>query len=646
MIKSILVIKFLIISISFFLFHSVHANGMELNHTCKDLNSNYKNLSISEDLKSAKVDNLEFTITSDSKGTLVGPSIEETQFIRFTKKSLELISFDGSWVGDCKPATVVIANKKCPIDPSACADDRLCRMATMETGGRKSWVEMSGYKNLVLEAEKRGLSCGVLTDDQLVENETNNLIEKLQVLLSNAGFYNGKKDGVYDINTESSINEAFLSTGYKFDGNIDKDTLNFLLLQLNKKGSVFSKKRFQSSTDRIADNFCKFIEKNAIRNNDSFLKLDTNDIFPINYDPLDFFRPDATTERSDGTSVKIIDIHKNANLTFSKGIIADVGGDGIWDRLIHIKSFRAPQVKLPVFIWPIGVNENLNKNKFGYGTNFGIEVEELNTDKILPVDLNGDMKTDFVITDYGEHDYDNYRNLMGGSIVVALSQGNSNYKVSKLQGPNNLWHHAVTVDFDEDGDMDVIAIGGSPPDKNSNINLNQLAGFTHLFLNDGFGNFNHKPLKFVDAYNTRSVGASNLFGDSMDEIVFGKAPSKSNSKGAMISIVSNQKIIERYKLKNYGKWAIWDIFFHDVDKDGNKDIVLVLSDYNFNSESTLGSNVLHALLMNNGKVFKERTIFDGKTYPFGRGLFGNVISCGEDIIVLNQTRTSFWNLKY
>ena len=258
---------------------------------------------------------------------------------------------------------------------------------------------------------------------------------------------------------------------------------------------------------------------------------------------------------------------------------------------------------MPVFIWPIGVNENLNKNKFGYGTNFGIEVEELNTDKILPVDLNGDMKTDFVITDYGEHDYDNYRNLMGGSIVVALSKGNSNYKVSKLQGPNNLWHHAVTVDFDEDGDMDVVAIGGSPPDKNSNINLNQLAGFTHLFLNDGFGNFNHKPLKFVDAYNTRSVGASNLFGDSMDEIVFGKAPSKSNSKGAMISIVSNQKVIERYKLKNYGKWAIWDIFFHDVDKDGNKDIVLVLSDYNFNSESTLGSNVLHALLMNNGKVF-------------------------------------------
>ena len=58
----------------------------------------------------------------------------------------------------------------------------------METGGRKSWVEMSGYKNLVLEAEKRGLSCGVLTDDQLVENETNNLIEKLQVLLRNTQF--------------------------------------------------------------------------------------------------------------------------------------------------------------------------------------------------------------------------------------------------------------------------------------------------------------------------------------------------------------------------------------------------------------------------------------------------------------------------
>ena len=129
--KSILGNKFLIISFSFFLFHSVHANGMELNHTCKDLNSNYKNLSISEDLKSAKVDNLEFTITSDSKGTFVGPSIEETQFIRFTEKSLELISFDGSWVGDCKPATLVTANKKCPIDPSACADARLCRMATM-----------------------------------------------------------------------------------------------------------------------------------------------------------------------------------------------------------------------------------------------------------------------------------------------------------------------------------------------------------------------------------------------------------------------------------------------------------------------------------------------------------------------------------
>ena len=409
--KSILGHKFIIISISFFLFHSGHANGIELNHTCKDLNSNYKNLSISEDLKSAKVDNLEFTITSDSKGTLVGPSIEETQFIRFTKKSLELISFDGSWVGDCKPATVVIANKKCPNNPSACADDRLCRMATMETGGRKSWVEMSGYKNLVLEAEKRGLSCGVLTDDQLVENETKTEI----VEIKNTTEFIFKNTIVDEVNTSGThyygrtiVVEDFNNDGIK----------EILYMRLSSEYLVFQNKE----------------------NNQKGIKLSKSPGWRASFIPT-VMLPD----KSVGPRWKV-KFNGDLGCVYPSQIIpAHLNKDSFLDLIIACTGYDAPpfpgeQSLVLLSDGPNNYNVSHLSKKIGYYHD------------AATADFNNDGITDILLVDSNRQ-----------KLEVYLNNGDGKFTLSKKYFPQFLkWNSAYTVeilDVNDDGYFDIFLAG-------------------------------------------------------------------------------------------------------------------------------------------------------------------------------------------
>ena len=238
--------------------------------------------------------------------------------------------------------------------------------------------------------------------------------------------------------------------------------------------------------------------------------------------------------------------------------------------------------------------------------------------------------------DYGEHDYDNHRNLMGGSIVVALSLGNKKYITKKITKPNNLWHHGVAVDFNLDGNLDLVAVGGSAPSR-----ANKRSAY--VFINQGNGVFAKAEVIGVPTTSTSfAVGSTDITGDKQPEIVFANTARKKGHRTS-VSILKGKNRVQTYKVKNNSTWTVPDLLFSDVNKDGIKDIVLVQSSYNLDNPSK--RDRLTALTIKNGKVAAEKVIFDGnKTKFLGQGLFGHTVGCNTKIFVLNRSRTRFWRV--
>ena len=154
--------------------------------------------------------------------------------------------------------------------------------------------------------------------------------------------------------------------------------------------------------------------------------------------PIELFEAGEKTVSSNGDEVLIETLNKKSRLHFEKGIFVDIGGDGVLDHVTKVVTFTDPKHILPVFIWPDGKKYKDSKkykkhraNKFGFGYKFGLEIEGLHIDKVLPGDLNGDNIMDLVVLDYGEHDFDNFKHLLGGTIFVAMSSGEHNYNITR-----------------------------------------------------------------------------------------------------------------------------------------------------------------------------------------------------------------------
>ena len=462
-----------------------------------------------------------------------------------------------------------------------------------------------------------------------------------QRYLNALGYNPGVADGIWGSKTENALKSFLSDVGIPWDGNFDQREMMALENSFKQKGlKLRPAKKVNSftSTDNISDNFCDLIG-NSSHSVGQVGRIYSNLTVPLTkFSPIDFFEDNASTTRSDGKRISVKDLDsKVGKLHFEKGIVVDVGGDGVLDHVTKIVNFSDPKHELPVFIWPDSKkNKKHRANKYGFGSSFGIEIEELHIDKILPGDFNGDNIIDLVFLDYGEHDYDNHRNLMGGSIVVALSLGNKKYITKKITKPNNLWHHGVAVDFNLDGNLDLVAVGGSAPSR-----ANKRSAY--VFINQGNGDFAKAEVIGVPTTSTSiAVGSTDITGDKQPEIVFANTARKKGHRTS-VSIFKGKNRVQTYKVKNNSTWTVPDLLFSDVNKDGIKDIVLVQSSYNLDNPSK--QDRLTALTIKNGKVAAEKVIFDGnKTKFLGQGLFGHTVGCNTKIFVLNRSRTRFWRV--
>jgi len=464
---------------------------------------------------------------------------------------------------------------------------------------------------------------------------------KSQKYLNALGYNSGMEDGIWGKKTQNALKSFLDDVGIAWDGKLDQKDILALENSFKAKGLKFlsaSKINSYTSTDNISDNFCNLIG-NSSHTVGQVGRINSYLTVPLTqFSPIEVFEDNASTTRSDGKSISVEELNSGlGKLHFEKGIVVDLGGDGVLDHVTKIVTFSDPKHKLPVFIWPdIKKNRKHRANKFGFGSSFGIEIEELNIDKILPGDFNGDNIVDLVFLDYGEHDYDNHRSLMGGSIVVALSSGKKNYTTKKLTKPNNLWHHGVVVDFNSDGNLDLIAVGGSAPNRHNNKSA-------YVFINQGNGDFaKAKVIGVPTTATSLAAGASDISGDKQPEIIFANTAKKKGHR-TTVSIFKGKNRVQTYKVKNNSKWTVPDLVFADVNKDGVKDIVLVQSSYNLDNTSTMDR--LTAIIIKNGKAAAEKVIFDGNKSPFrGQALFGHTVGCNNKIFVLNRSRTAFWRV--
>ena len=533
----------------------------------------------------------------------------------------------------------------CPNNPAICADERLCILSTTFVNGKTVWETSGGYQKFVDEAKKRNLICDV--GDKFLSYTNNYKILNLQKLLNKKGFNAGPEDGIWGMKTEKAV-KLFLS-----ENNLDwhKD-FEHRVIQLIQEVYLSSDFNFNiteginsfSSTDHIAQNFCTFIEPGGILVNqlgkiNSYLNFISTRVSPI-----ELFEAGEKTVSSNGDEVLIETLNKKSRLHFEKGIFVDIGGDGVLDHVTKVVTFTDPKHILPVVIWPDGKKykdskkyKTHNANKFGFGYKFGLEIEGLHIDKILPGDLNGDNIMDLVLLDYGEHDFDNFKHLLGGTIFVAMSSVEHNYNIQEISNPSHLWHHGALADFNNDGLLDIIAVGGS-----NHNNWNTKSAFA--YLNSGNGKFSSAKTIYVPKSRTAwAVGASNILGDIRPEIVIASTARKKGNR-TEISIYNGSKLVQKYLPKNNSTWTVPDIQFADVNSDGEKDIILIQASYNLGKQRK--ENQLTALIMKDGKISSEKVIFDGKNNKFGSnfGLFGHTIVCNNKIFVLNRSRSAYWRV--
>lgn len=315
---------------------------------------------------------------------------------------------------------------------------------------------------------------------------------------------------------------------------------------------------------------------------------------------------------------------------------ADLGGDGIMENLTKLMAYEAkPNIPLPVMIWNERIDSRQGANEYGFGSRYGIELKYKNLSKILVGDLNGDAVDDLVFLEYGEHDYDGHRNLMGGAIDVALSNGSgAPYTVRRLETvDNNLWHHGVLVDVNKDGRLDIVAVGGNSPEYIKTHRANHIA----VLVNDGDGEFQQEKFSGGRMPGALATAADDIDGDGTVDLVIGTVRDADSSASAVHIFWGDGSKTTTAKVKNWKKDPITDIAFADLNRDGTTDLALLVGGDSYRL------NVIEAVYLSDKKVLGMETVL--KHPPsgmFGQRFWGlgEITSCDNRLFVFSNAGNS------
>ncbi|MDB4016465.1 hypothetical protein N9493_00415 [Amylibacter sp.] len=122
-----------------------------------------------------------------------------------------------------------VLKKTCSQDASSCNNTFLCQKATTSISGQKSWDNRTSWASYVIEAKRRGLSCGVIKD-QINKKE---LIKSIQKQLNKLRCNAGAVDGALGAQTFSAL-ERWKAIGGKYDVAIVNSELLYNLERAEK----------------------------------------------------------------------------------------------------------------------------------------------------------------------------------------------------------------------------------------------------------------------------------------------------------------------------------------------------------------------------------------------------------------------------
>jgi hypothetical protein len=167
----------------------------------------------------------------------------------------------------------------CTTGMSKCSDDIICAQATTFTSGnKKTWIKVEtndAYK-YVVEAKKRGLSCGIETNFPAAKPLSDSLVSNIQCLLTEDKDYRPLKSSVpviirygsFNIDWQTYINievgtetNKFRTTFSSSDDIEFRAQGNFLALSLSKQGHNQWRLRYRVDNKLVGTGLCSIPDK-------------------------------------------------------------------------------------------------------------------------------------------------------------------------------------------------------------------------------------------------------------------------------------------------------------------------------------------------------------------------------------------------
>ena len=224
------------------------------------------------------------------------------------------------------------------------------------------------------------------------------------------------------------------------------------------------------------------------------------------------------------------------------------------------RSYEPPNEDLPLFIYRPQAHP---ENAFGNGSEHGIELLSKLVTGIHQADVNNDGYEDLVIVDYGEHDYEH----LAGGVITVFEQlpGKKKFRMRVVSSLRQKHHRSVVLDIDNDGDVDIVSVGGFVrPDKT------RKRGNVTVFVNDGRGFFTEDKDQFPYMDYAWFVDARDLNNDGYADLVIGGRGSR--QKHVYFDMTKSGRKTEIHFRDGSRRFNDLAILYMTVRKEGNESV--------------------------------------------------------------------------